>query len=58
MRSTSQKKKLKWLSDMLTFAEGDFGCSQRDFGEFVRVLAWNHDGNDETWSFKLLAEAD
>ena len=26
------------------FSDGGFGCFRRDFGEFVRILAWNRDG--------------
>ena len=26
------------------FGEGGVGCFRRDFGEFVRILAWNRDG--------------
>ena len=34
------------LEDVTFFdlLEGDVGCFQRDFGEFVSILAWNRDG--------------
>ena len=33
------------FSEIVTFAEADFGRFQRDFAESVSILAWNLNGN-------------